>query len=159
MMLHVFDHFDFTNDIAWWQTQGYPLLKGVAQFDIDRLTSDLHFNDSTLVVPVCNSPEQPIITFGESLISLGKKTSEKLGGCSHQQQLVWQLLNAVEKGFDASGDKDTDFLKCEYFNSFDRPAIIRINSRPNRQSQNRSRDSRRLVGPTPRCVPDHTLVK
>jgi len=25
--------------------------------------------------------------------------------------LIWQLLNAIEKGFEASGDTDTDFLK------------------------------------------------
>ncbi len=27
MMLHVWDHFDYTNDIAWFKAQGWPLLK------------------------------------------------------------------------------------------------------------------------------------
>lgn len=31
-------------------------------------------------------------------------------GCAHAQQLIWQLFNAVEKGFAASGDTDKAFL-------------------------------------------------
>ncbi|KAJ8514372.1 hypothetical protein ONZ45_g8082 [Pleurotus djamor] len=95
MMVHVWDYFDFTNDVAWFKSQGWPLLKGVAQFHLDKLIPDLHFNDSTLVVNPCNSPEQAPITFG----------------CSHAQQLIWQLFNAVEKGFPVSGDTDTAFLE------------------------------------------------
>lgn len=34
-------------------------------------------------------------------------------GCAHAQQLIWQLFNAIEKGFNASGDSDTAFLKGE----------------------------------------------
>jgi len=26
-MLHVWDHFDHTNDVDWWKTQGWPLVK------------------------------------------------------------------------------------------------------------------------------------
>ncbi|KAF5381765.1 hypothetical protein D9615_005480 [Tricholomella constricta] len=100
MMMHVWDHFDYTNDIAWWKSQGWPLLKvhppatGVASFHMDKLIPDLHFNDSTLVVSPCNSPEQKPITFG----------------CAHAQQMIWEIFNAVEKGFAASGDTDTAFL-------------------------------------------------
>ncbi|KAG6816007.1 hypothetical protein H0H87_009499 [Tephrocybe sp. NHM501043] len=94
MMLHVWDHFDYTNDVVWWKVQGYPLLKGVASFHLDKLIPDLYSNDSTLVVSPCNSPEQTPITFG----------------CAHAQQLIWQVFNAVEKGFAASGDTDTAFL-------------------------------------------------
>ncbi|KAI0079139.1 hypothetical protein K474DRAFT_1705823 [Panus rudis PR-1116 ss-1] len=94
MMIHVWDHFDYTNDVNWWKSQGWPLLKGVASFHLDKLVPDLRFNDSTLVVVPCNSPEQVPITLG----------------CAHAQQLIWQLFNAVEKGFAASGDSDTAFL-------------------------------------------------
>ncbi|KDR70259.1 hypothetical protein GALMADRAFT_230242 [Galerina marginata CBS 339.88] len=94
MMFHVWDHFDHTNDVAWWKSQGWPLVKGVASFHLDKLIPDLHFNDSTLVVNPCNSPEQVPITLG----------------CAHAQQVIWQLFNAVEKGFVASGDTDTAFL-------------------------------------------------
>jgi len=95
MMFHVWDHFDHTNDVAWWRQQGWPLLKGVASFHLDKLIPDLYFNDSTLVVNPCNSPEQKPITFG----------------CAHSQQVIWQLFNAVEKGFEASGDTDVSFLQ------------------------------------------------
>jgi alpha-L-fucosidase 2 len=80
-MLHVWDHFDYTNDVAWFKQTGWPLLKvkygvfphemleftvpkGVASFHLDNVIEDLHFNDSTLVVNPCNSPEQVPITFG-----------------------------------------------------------------------------------------------
>lgn len=38
--------------------------QGVALFHLDKLLDDMHFNDGTLVVIPCNSPEQPPITFG-----------------------------------------------------------------------------------------------
>jgi alpha-L-fucosidase 2 len=95
MMIHVWDHFDHTNDVSWWKAQGWPLVKGVASFHLDKLIPDLHFNDSTLVVNPCNSPEQVPITLG----------------CAHAQQMIWQLFNAVEKGFATSGDKDVAFLQ------------------------------------------------
>ncbi|KAH7337881.1 glycoside hydrolase family 95 protein [Rhizoctonia solani] len=96
MMFHVYDHFDYTNDVLWWKRHGWPLLKGVASFWLDHLVEDKHFNDGTLVAVPCNSPEQPITTLG----------------CAHSQQVIWQLFNAVEKGFDASGDHDTAFLQA-----------------------------------------------
>ena len=67
--VHVFDHFDYTHDVAWWQQQGWPLLKGVAQFHLTKLIPDGHFNDTTLVVAPCNSPEQAPITFGMLKVS------------------------------------------------------------------------------------------
>ncbi|TFK65990.1 glycoside hydrolase family 95 protein [Pluteus cervinus] len=94
MMLHVWDYFDYNHDVEWWKAQGWPLIKGVAEFQLDKLVQDIYSNDSTLVVSPCNSPEQVPITFG----------------CAHAQQLIWQLFNAVEKGFNASGDTDTAFL-------------------------------------------------
>ncbi|KAE9402567.1 glycoside hydrolase family 95 protein [Gymnopus androsaceus JB14] len=103
--LDLWDHFDYTNDVAWWQAQGYPLLKGVASFHLDTLIPDQHFNDGTLITAPCNSPEQVPITLG----------------CAHTQQLIWQMFNAVEKGFNASGDTDTDFLdgkhRCNFSDS------------------------------------------
>ncbi|KAF9465864.1 glycoside hydrolase family 95 protein [Collybia nuda] len=94
MMMHVWDHFDYNNDIAWWKAQGWPLIKAVASFHLDKLIPDLYFKDSSLVVSPCNSPEQEPITFG----------------CAHAQQMIWELFNAVEKGFAASGDTDKAFL-------------------------------------------------
>lgn len=34
-----------------------------------------------------------------------------MSACAHAQQLIWQLLNTVEKGFDAAGDTDSAFLE------------------------------------------------
>ncbi|PPQ70422.1 hypothetical protein CVT24_013172 [Panaeolus cyanescens] len=94
MMFHVWDHFDHTNDVAWWKKQGYPLVKSVASFHLDKLMADLYFNDSTLVVNPCNSPEQAPITFG----------------CAHAQQMIWQLFNTIEKGAAIAGDRDSAFI-------------------------------------------------
>ncbi|TFK91898.1 glycoside hydrolase family 95 protein [Polyporus arcularius HHB13444] len=94
MMFHVWDHFDFTQDTEWFQSQGWPLLKSAAQFHLQKLVPDERFNDSTLVVVPCNSPEQVPITLG----------------CAHAQQVIWQLFNAIDKGFPSSGDNDTEFL-------------------------------------------------
>lgn len=79
-MIHAWDHFDYTNDLQWWKSQGYPLVKviifiifetktydglqAVASFHLEKLIEDLYFNDSTLVTAPCNSPEQVPITFG-----------------------------------------------------------------------------------------------
>lgn len=98
MTIHAWDHFDHTNDVNWWKTQGWPLVK-IASLHLDKPVPDLHFNDATLVVNPCNSPEQVLITLG----------------CAHAQQLIWQLFNAIEKGFDASGDTDTAFLAGNRF--------------------------------------------
>ncbi|EGO19842.1 glycoside hydrolase family 95 protein [Serpula lacrymans var. lacrymans S7.9] len=96
MMIHAWDHFDYTNDVEWWKAQGWPLVKAVASFHLEKLIPDLHFNDGTLVTAPCNSPEQVPITFG----------------CAHAQQLIWQLFNAVEKGYEAAGDTDTAFIQA-----------------------------------------------
>ena len=71
--------------------------QGVASFHLDKLIPDEHFSDGTLVVAPCNSPEQPPITLA----------------CSHAQQLIWQLLNAIEKGAAAAGEEDETFLNGE----------------------------------------------
>ncbi|KAG8789221.1 hypothetical protein FRC12_013755 [Ceratobasidium sp. 428] len=81
--------------VSWWQAQGWLLLKGVASFWLDHMVEDIHFKDGTFVTAPCNSPEQDIITFG----------------CANSQQLVWQLFEAVEKGFGASGDTNRTFLE------------------------------------------------
>ncbi|KAF2102963.1 hypothetical protein NA57DRAFT_52502 [Rhizodiscina lignyota] len=62
LMQHVFDHYDFSRDSAWLQRQGYPLLKGIAQFWLSQLQEDGYFKDGTLVVNPCNSPEHGVFT-------------------------------------------------------------------------------------------------
>ncbi|KAL4861027.1 alpha-fucosidase A [Aspergillus spectabilis] len=79
MMQHVWDNFEYTQDTTWLDRQGYPLLKGVASFWLSTLQEDKFYNDGTLVVNPCNSPETGPTTFG----------------CAHYQQLIHQLFISV----------------------------------------------------------------
>ncbi|KAI0514338.1 Six-hairpin glycosidase-like protein [Xylaria bambusicola] len=94
MMQHVWDHFDYTQDVNWLRNQGYPLLKGVAQFWVSQLQEDLFFNDGTLVVNPCNSPETGPTTFGYT----------------HYQQLIHQVFDNVLSSAAIIGEEDKGFL-------------------------------------------------
>ena len=68
MMQHVFDHFTYSQNITWLESQGFPLIRGVAEFWLSQLQEDKFFNDGTLVVNPCNSPEHgPTVTVQSSL--------------------------------------------------------------------------------------------
>ncbi|KAG8958561.1 hypothetical protein FRC03_009021 [Tulasnella sp. 419] len=95
MMVQVIDHLDYgLGDLKWWRTQGWPLLKGTAEFWLDNIFVDLRHDDGTMVVNPCNSPEQIPVTLG----------------CAHHQQIIWEIFNGIEKGFEYSGDSDVRFL-------------------------------------------------
>ncbi|KAF2709441.1 glycoside hydrolase family 95 protein [Pleomassaria siparia CBS 279.74] len=95
MMQHVADHFAYSQDVAWLLTAGYPLLKGVVQFWLSQLQEDGYWNDGTLVVNPCNSPEHGPTTFG----------------CTHYQQVLHQMFaNALTLGPIAS-ESDFAFLQ------------------------------------------------
>ncbi|KAI1108548.1 glycoside hydrolase family 95 protein [Nemania sp. NC0429] len=94
MMQHVWDHFDYTQDVAWLRKQGYPLLKGVAEFWTSQLQEDEFSGDGTLVVNPCNSPETGPTTFG----------------CAHYQQLIHQVFDNVLSGAAVAGETDVAFL-------------------------------------------------
>lgn len=66
----------------------------MAEFWLDNLFDDGYFNDGSLVVNPCNSPEQPATSFG----------------CTHYQQLIWELFNAVDKASKFVGETDQTFL-------------------------------------------------
>ncbi|KAK0653429.1 Alpha-fucosidase A [Lasiodiplodia hormozganensis] len=94
MMQHVYDHFDYTGNTTWLSTQGYPLIRGIAEFWLSQLQQDQWFKDGTLVVNPCNSPEQPPTTFG----------------CTHFQQLIHQVLTYVEVAGSLGVETDAAFL-------------------------------------------------
>ncbi|KAI0418359.1 Six-hairpin glycosidase-like protein [Xylaria grammica] len=94
MMQHVWDRFDYTQDINWLRKQGYPLLKGIAQFWVSQLQEDQFFNDGTLVANPCNSPEIGPTTFG----------------CTHYQQLIHQVFDNVLSSAEIIGEDDKEFL-------------------------------------------------
>lgn len=94
MMQHIFDHWDYSQDEEWLQTQGYPMLKGVADFWLSQLQVDEFSKDGTLVVNPCSSPEHGPTTFG----------------CAHYQQLIHQVLEGVLSVQSAAGETDKTFI-------------------------------------------------
>ena len=90
---HVNDHLQYSQNSSWYQEVGYPMVKGIAQFWLTQLQMDAYFDDDTLVVNPCNSPEHGPTTFG----------------CTHYQQLIYELLSNILSNWQASGDSDTKF--------------------------------------------------
>ncbi|KAJ5157178.1 Six-hairpin glycosidase-like protein [Penicillium canariense] len=83
MMQHVWDHYDYSRDRDWLRKQGWPMLKGVAEFWLSQLQLDQFTNDNSLVVNPCTSPEHGPVTFG----------------CTHWQQLIYQVFeNSLQIG-------------------------------------------------------------
>ncbi|TFA99904.1 putative alpha-fucosidase A [Trichoderma ghanense] len=95
LMQNVWNRYDYSRDTHWWKTVGYPLMKSIAEYWIHEMVPDLYSNDGTLVAAPCNSPEHGWTTFG----------------CTHYQQLVWEVFDHVIEGWEASGDKNTTFLE------------------------------------------------
>ncbi|QSZ36903.1 hypothetical protein DSL72_008993 [Monilinia vaccinii-corymbosi] len=79
MTQHVADYYDYSRDEDWLRVTGYPLLKGVSEFWLSQLQADRYFNDGTLVVNPCSSPEHGPTTFG----------------CAHYQQLIHALFTTT----------------------------------------------------------------
>jgi alpha-L-fucosidase 2 len=94
MMQHVYDHYSYSQNVTWLQQQGYPLMKGVAQFWLTQLQPDHFFNDGSLVVNPCNSPEHGPTTFA----------------CTHYQQLLHQLFSTVLSTSSVVSDSDKAFI-------------------------------------------------
>lgn len=94
MMQHVFDHWDYSLDTAWLRAQGYPMLKSVAEFWLNQLQEDTFTGDKSLVVNPCNSAEHGPTTFG----------------CTHFQQLIHQVFDAVLSVGSVVQDTDKAFV-------------------------------------------------
>ncbi|KAH9909509.1 Six-hairpin glycosidase-like protein [Xylariomycetidae sp. FL2044] len=94
MMQHVWNHYDYTRNATWLRTQGYPLLKGVAEFWLSQLQDDAFTKDGTLVVNPCNSPEHGPTTFG----------------CAHYQQEIHHVFEAVLSSAAVVAEPDAQFL-------------------------------------------------
>lgn len=95
MMQHVWDNFDYTQDIDWLREQGYPLLKGVASFWLSQLQADAFFEDGTLVVNPCSSAEHGPTTFG----------------CTHYQQLIHQVFDNTLAAASLVAESDEAFTE------------------------------------------------
>jgi alpha-L-fucosidase 2 len=94
MMQHVWDNFEYSQDLDWYKSQGYPLIKGVAQFWISQLQKDTFSKDGMLVVNPCNSPEHGPTTFG----------------CTHYQQVIHQVFEAVLSSETLVSETDKSFI-------------------------------------------------
>ena len=95
MMQHVWDYYEYSGDDAWLEAEGYPqLLKPIAQFWASQLQEDQYFNDGTLVVNPCTSPEHGPTTFR----------------CTHYQQLIYQVFETTLQSASVVGEDDHDFL-------------------------------------------------
>lgn len=94
MMQHVYDHYSYCQNATWLEEQGYPLMKGVSQFWLSQLQPDAYFNDGTLVVNPCNSPEHGPTTFA----------------CTHYQQLLHQLFTTTLSSSLVISDTDKEFV-------------------------------------------------
>jgi alpha-L-fucosidase 2 len=93
MVQHVYDHYDYTRDLAFLQQTGYVLMRDVATFWLSQLQLDRYSHDNTLVANPCNSPETGPTTFG----------------CAHFQQLIHQLLETTLSAGWAVNDADSTF--------------------------------------------------
>lgn len=74
MMLHVADHFDYSQDTEWLRNVGYPMLEGISQFWLSQLQTDEYFDDGTLVVNPCSSPEHGPVSSSRLLNMLETKS-------------------------------------------------------------------------------------
>ncbi|CAH0024805.1 unnamed protein product [Clonostachys rhizophaga] len=95
MAQHVWDYFDYTQDLSWLKEVGYPLLKGGGEFWLPQLQEDRFSRDGSLVVNPCNSPEHGPTTFG----------------CAHDQQEFHQVFDNILSSSVLVGDEDSYFLK------------------------------------------------
>ncbi|KAL5314437.1 hypothetical protein ACEPPN_017077 [Leptodophora sp. 'Broadleaf-Isolate-01'] len=94
MMQHVLDHYEYSQNATWMTAQGYPLMKGVAEFWLSQLQPDEFFKDGTYVVNPCNSPEHGPTTFG----------------CTHYQQLIYQVFDSILSTSTVVDETNTTFL-------------------------------------------------
>jgi len=109
--------------------------KSTAEFWLDNIFEDGHFKDGSLVVNPCNSPEQLPTTFG----------------CTHYQQLIWELFNAVEKASMFVGETDLTFLSGGSLRVFRSILFIKTFNRGQRKkSKAGSRSSYRRLWTDPR---------
>ncbi|MEH6680578.1 MAG: glycoside hydrolase family 95 protein [Sediminicola sp.] len=59
LVTHLWEHYQFTRDLDFLSQQGYPLMKGAAQFCLEWLTEDAQGN---LITAPSTSPENEFIT-------------------------------------------------------------------------------------------------
>ena len=103
--LHVWDHYQFTQDKEYLRKVGYPLLKGISQFwekhlkEVGAEGKGLMTNNGKEPLTAAQYPELKRIKAG-SLVSPDGWSHEQgpvEDGCMHDQQLIWELFDNTAK--------------------------------------------------------------
>ena len=85
---HLWEHFAFTQDTAWLRNEGYPLMKGAAEFCLNWLVEDKNGN---LITSPSTSPENKYVTpDGYHGATLYGSTSD----LAMIRELFWQTIEA-----------------------------------------------------------------
>ena len=103
--LHVWDHYQFTQDRAYLAKTGYPALKAICEFwetslkEVGAEGAGLKTNDGRKDLTAAEFPELKRIKAG-SLVSPNGWSHEQgpvEDGCMHDQQLIWELFDNTAK--------------------------------------------------------------
>ncbi len=95
----LWDHYDYTRDLAYLRDTAYPLMKGASDFMLEWLIEDPH-NPKELITAPCTSPEADYIT------DKGYRGSSFYGGTA-DLAIIRELFKNTIKGAQALGtDKD-----------------------------------------------------
>ncbi len=103
--LHVWDHYQFTQDRAYLAKVGYPLLKSICEFwetslkEIGAEGKGLKTDGGKRDLTAADHPELKSIKAG-SLVSPNGWSHEwgpDEDGCMHDQQLIWELFDNTVK--------------------------------------------------------------
>ena len=109
--LHVWDHYQFTQDKHYLKKTGYPLLKGICRFwethlkEVGADGAGLMTNGGKTPLTAAEHPELKGIKAG-SLVSPDGWSHEQgpvEDGCMHDQQLIWELFDNTAKAANLLG--------------------------------------------------------
>jgi alpha-L-fucosidase 2 len=92
----MWDYYEYTLNSTWYQLNGYPFIRGVAEFWVDQLQDDRFSKDGTLVAVPCNVPEHGPTTFG----------------CTMYQHIIWEIFDKVLKSVTVVGERNQTFVNA-----------------------------------------------
>jgi len=99
---HLFEHWQFTGDLAFLRERAYPVMREAALFFLDYLTEDP--KTGRLVSGPSTSPENTFITGDGDRADVGM-------GNAMDQQIVWDLFTNLMETADALGAAGDDVVQ------------------------------------------------
>ncbi len=100
MSRHLFDHYEYTNDVSFLKNKAYPIMKEAARFYLDVLVPD---NDGYLIFAPSTSPENEFETRGGDC-SVSETTAMTMG-------IIRELFLNCIKASEILGEDD-EFTAC-----------------------------------------------